>query len=167
MDDNATDWPDILAAYFGIKLTEREYLLYWTELTTLPEGIRGLTNEELCKAIRAASNSERSKYRPDLKQLRIWVFTYRKAQRESWALSDSSRCTHCRKGWLDVYPELPGDASEADRAPYVPRCVPCLCESGERILQTAQDYKGASPSAMERLEQLRRLAMTQTTHIEP
>ena len=76
-------WPDLLTAFYGKqwKGGENEITVWMDELE---RAVSGITDEQICNAIRANSHEERAgrKY-IDLKALRIWVCMWRKRDDEA------------------------------------------------------------------------------------
>jgi hypothetical protein len=167
---NDKTWPEMLAAYFGEVLTKREMDLWWDELRDPERGIRGVTNEEVCEAIREASFRDRPKYagKPDLKELRIWVFMYRKAHRLNIYGDEAppESCAMCTRGWLMVWPDGPMMLTLTQAIPMRSVVVPCKCSAGQRVGEKDPDYQNMTEGQSVRIQALQDLGIRQNASIE-
>ena len=128
-----TKWPELLKAYCNLALTKNEMVLWWDEIR---RKITNVTNEEIYDAIRAASERNRDKFagKPDLRDIRIWVYMLRKARRQESGLTDADdSCEACDHGWIAV--PYPRD-HEYDGQEFV---VPCRCDRGRVVLDREYD----------------------------
>ena len=76
-----TQWYQVFEDYFNVALSKSKAVRWWSHLTDREKGIRGLTNTEMCDALEwRGLEFERSSYsgKPTLKDLKIWVFMFRK-----------------------------------------------------------------------------------------
>lgn len=71
------EWPTVLEAFFGVKLTAAQVQMWEAELM---DDISDLTKAEICRAIRARTWREDAKRfgKPTLRDLRIWIYQYRR-----------------------------------------------------------------------------------------
>jgi len=134
-------WWKLLAAYFGVKLTKDEIDGWEGELE---REIRHLMPGEIASAIRwksRQSDTEPGRFRskPTLKDIRIWVFQWRREARDASGGAEAEACDRCYEGWLSfraTYDDYPnGPLSEVDVFPDRPgqhnTSLPCLCKAGE------------------------------------
>jgi len=158
-------WTELLKAYFSVRLTEAEETLWHTELT----GSTKTDSEELCEVVRWATGRDRSKYdgKPTLKDLRIWVYTYRK--RNGIAGDQAPEIEGCGlclgSGWLVVHKALPEDAGHMDQLTDKAgvSSVPCRCTKGQGMFEICSEYLTLTPSARARIDKLSDLAVKQAS----
>ena len=105
----------------------------------------GVTNEELCEAIRLASFRKRNPKlgKPELREARMWVFAYRKELLCGTVTQDSGEgCAMCSKtGILAVAPELPDDGwTFAWYMQSYTTTVPCVCGKGEYTMEHCKPW---------------------------
>ena len=151
------EWCKLMKAYFNLNLTEDEESLWYDELCSAAN----TDNAEICKAIKWMSwKDDRDKYsgKPTLKQLRMWVFMYRKSQKEAAGLIEPEEgCGVCRHGWVDVYHDLPDEIRFADTHTAYMSCVPCLCSAGQELITNEKkcaDFQKITPAEKQRLDEL-------------
>ena len=93
---NNPQWNDLLEGYFGVSLAGDKQDLWWNELKA---DIKSLTNDELCNVLRWQSRRDIDRrMRPSLKDVRIWVYCYRKEGRGA-AYGES---TDSRRGFINA-----------------------------------------------------------------
>ena len=95
------NWTELLYDYFNLGLTAKQSQRWLFQLNEGSNAIR-TDNEELCDAIHMVVDDpdKQSKYKPDLRTLRIWVFMLRKMRRgNTYGPSDDDFTS---KVWLEM-----------------------------------------------------------------
>ena len=152
-------WQDMLKAYFGLALSQGESDLWWDELY---ETVKGVTNDELCHAIRDASFRDRDRFsgKPELRTLRMWIYMRRKACDE-YREPETSDCAMCDgSGVATVAPELPARGwGLRDWMTAYSASIPCMCSTGVEARGNRVPWREAPWST--RMDGLSRLAADQ------
>ena len=80
-------------------------------------------------------------------------------------------CEVCLKGWVTYYPGL----NVADLTPEEiyeetiysqKQAIPCICKTGENVMETVKDYVGTTHHATQRFRHRRKLAYQQAATIQ-
>ena len=118
---DSPEWVISFADYFSVSLN-RAASDRW--FRALEAECRDLDEAELASTIRWASFKHRGKYRPTLKDLRMWVFWRRKEERSERAQDEQADgCGKCSNGWI-LYTYERGECM-----------TPCNCEAGRAEIE--------------------------------
>ena len=145
MPDN---WRDLWHAYF-YKLADVEARTWEEELM---RDVSHLNTQELADAVRALSRDDKTKYRPNLKSLRIRIYMERNRRAEGDG-PEFDECALCSDGWI-FYERQTG----AYQGTFVG--VPCLCSRGKHWLDRISDeYENVDVNGLVRLAKAARTQM--------
>jgi len=142
-------WPEVLSMYWNVKWLQSE-----SDVEIASKEIRiffednAPTNAEMCGVIRwLASPACKQDRPPTLRELIKAVCIVRKNNRTMPDSPDKAKCAICNGfGWMTVYPDAPDNLTFQESVFKYRLSVPCLCSSGNRILNTVPIYAKATDS---------------------